>query len=110
VGKTLLLDLIGWILNRRGMPRNVHSRSDDELEKRMLGFLVEGVPAVLIDNCTVPIGGAALCAALTGEAYEGRRLGETQMVDRAIRFVEFWTGNNLQVSDDMERRVIPCAL
>ena len=49
----------------------------------------------------------ALSSALVGILLCGLGLAGA---DRAIRFVEFWTGNNLQVSDDMERRVIPCAL
>ncbi|MCB1776813.1 MAG: hypothetical protein KDI50_05190 [Candidatus Competibacteraceae bacterium] len=108
--KTLLADIAALVAT--GRPGTVFELGNDvdEVEKRMLSVLLAGDSVVNLDNLEVPLAGATLCKALSGETITGRLLGfnKTATVPTAALFLA--TGNNTQVIGDMTRRVVVCNL
>ena len=108
-GKTLLCDGISLIVT--GQPVRTMSlvRGEEEREKRVTATLLDGAPIILLDNVTT-LGGETLAAVLTSEIWQGRKLGKSEM--RTLRNNATWlaTGNNVEVCDDLPRRVIPIRL
>jgi hypothetical protein len=84
----------------------------EELRKRITAILLQGQPAVFFDN--VPVGtkldSGSLAAALTSPRWRDRELGASRMIDVPIRNVWVVTGNNLQATDEIQRRIIPIRL
>lgn len=111
IGKTLIFDVASALALGHVVPRQSQgSRKDEEEErKRLLANGLAGRPLVLIDNVTRPFGSSALDAALTGQLYEGRVLGES-LVAAVVSPVYAVTGNNLQFAGDTIRRVLPIEL
>jgi hypothetical protein len=68
------------------------------------------MPDVLFDNATLPLRSGALCAALTSSTYRDRRLGTSDDIHVLSRMVWSFTGNNLQVKEDLQRRFVWCRL
>lgn len=108
--KTLLADIPALVAT--GQPAIIFElgADADEVEKRMLSVLLAGDSVINLDNLEVPLAGATLCKALSGETITGRLLGfnKTATVPTAALFLA--TGNNVQVIGDMTRRVVVCNL
>ena len=83
--------------------------SDDELEKRVTACLVTGHSLILLDNVT-SLRSRVLSAALTSREWVGRILGRSRMVRVSNDATWVATGNNLSLSDEMLRRVVPIRL
>lgn len=80
-------------------------RSEDEIRKRITALLLAGHPLIALDNVH-QLHSAALCAVLTSRVWEDRILGRSQMV--RLRNSTTWmaTGNNVELSAEMARRVV----
>ena len=80
-------------------------RSEDEVRKRITALLLAGHPLIALDNVH-QLHSAALCAVLTSRVWEDRILGRSQMV--RLRNSTTWmaTGNNVELSAEMARRVV----
>ena len=104
-GKGLLADLIGIVTN--GVPPSVMSppENEDELEKRITATLLGGSTLILLDNVK-SLHSAPLCAVLTTTRWQGRLLGKSQMVHAPNNATWLATGNNVSLSDEMNRRVV----
>ena len=80
-------------------------RSEDEARKRITALLLAGHPLIALDNVH-QLNSTALCAVLTSRVWEDRILGRSQMV--RLRNSTTWmaTGNNVELSAEMARRVV----
>lgn len=109
-GKSLLADIIAMIATGRVGQAMPQGKDEDEERKRLLAILKEGDPVAVIDNVERPLGGGALCAALTQEVYRDRILGSTRTVSFPTCVTWIATGNNLVVEGDLTTRVLICRL
>ncbi|MHB1256098.1 MAG: hypothetical protein ACYCXI_07745 [Dethiobacteraceae bacterium] len=81
----------------------------DEVEKRITSLLLGGRSHIQLDNVRT-LRSAHLEAALTTILWNGRRLGKSEMVYIPNRATWLATGNNVEMSDEMARRIIPIRL
>jgi putative DNA primase/helicase len=105
-GKSYVADLASAIAT--GWPCAVQAQGGDEEEgeKRIAATLIAGHPILSIDNCTKPLGGAALCQLIERPMVEVRVLGKSKMLRAEPRVTVFATGNNLVITEDLTRRSI----
>ena len=109
-GKSLLADTIALIGTGRLAARWSHTNDELEEEKRLLAMAMDGDALVCIDNVNTLFGSSVLAKTLTAESIKGRILGTSKTVEISMQTVFLCTGNNLQYSIDMARRVVPIAL
>ena len=109
-GKTLLSQTIGLIVLGSAPPVMTLVSTGDEIDKRITASLLEGDVIVVVDNISTRLASDKLAAVLTTRRYRGRRLGASEMltVDNDATWVA--TGNNVEVSDEMARRIMPIRL
>ena len=105
-GKGLLAELVGLIAQGRAVEVMAMPPGEEEVEKRITSFLLAGYPMALLDNVT-QLRSASLSAVLTATTWRGRRLGKSEMVDAPNAVTWMATGNNVTLSDEMVRRVVP---
>lgn len=105
-GKTKLNEMAGIIATGAPPSHATHSRSPEEMEKRLVSILRCGDPVINLDNVEHPLEGDFLCAMLTADTVQGRILGESEMVRLDTRALMLATGNNLRLRGDMVRRAV----
>ena len=108
--KTLLMDVPALVATGRPATIFELGADADEVEKRMLSVLLAGDSVINLDNLEVPLAGATLCKALSGETITGRLLGFNKVATVPTAALFLATGNNAQVTGDMTRRVVVCNL
>lgn len=108
-GKGLLSEAVSLITLGYPAPVMSQPKDGDELEKRITTVLLEGRPFVFLDNVT-QLKSPHLAAALTAEIWQGRVLGKSELVSVPNRAVWLATGNNIDISDEFARRIIPIRL
>lgn len=104
-GKTLLANLACLLSDGSAARTMAMPRSDEELEKRITALLMAGHGAVLIDNIDRKLEGGSMAAALTTTSWRGRVLGKSEMLDIPNNATWLATGNNVDVSDEVARRI-----
>ena len=85
-------------------------RTEEETEKRLGGALLKGSPIISIDNLNGELGGDALCQLIERQIVSVRALGSSKMHIIENRATVYATGNNIQPTGDVIRRVIMCSL
>lgn len=108
-GKGLLSEVMNLIPLGIYAPTMAQARDSDEQEKRITSVLLEGRQIVFLDNVT-RLGSEPLHIVLTSEVWQGRILGKSETVTMPNRAVWLASGNNVELSDEMTRRVIPIRL
>jgi hypothetical protein len=108
-GKGLLADVAVTTSTGRGAAVMSLNKDGDEVEKRITALLLAGHSHIQLDNVRVPRS-PHLEAALTAETWNGRRLGRSEMLYLPNRATWLATGNNVEMSDEMARRIIPIRL
>ncbi len=109
-GAGLLTNVILWPALGRESPKMTEASDEAEWARSITAKLRNGSPIVVIDNIQKRLASAALMSAIT-EAIREDRIIRTSLVDQmTARRVWVFTGNNLQYSDEMVRRVIRCRL
>jgi hypothetical protein len=108
-GKGLLAEMVASVT--LGLPGYVMAlpRNEGEVEKRITAALLQGHPLVLLDNVT-RLDSAILSAVLTTTRWHGRRLGRSEIVEAPNMATWMATGNNVDLSDEMVRRLVPVRL
>jgi hypothetical protein len=109
-GKSKLVDIASVITTGREAGVIPQGRTEEETEKRLGSLLLEAAPIVSFDNCEAPLGGEALCQALTQPSVKVRILGRSEAPELPTQSFIAATGNNLRLVGDMTRRVLLCAL
>ena len=108
-GKGLLAEVCNLIPLGYFAPTMSQPRDSDEAEKRITSVLLEARPIVFWDNVT-RLGSDPLHAVLTSQIWQGRILGKSETVTVPNRAVWLASGNNVELSDEMTRRIIPIRL
>lgn len=109
-GKTLLSNAI---LHLTGGDVSVSAISSDgqEQAKQLTAILDEGPLAVMFDNVKGYLKDSSdFCMALTSPVYKGRLLGQSKMLKLPNRALWVLNGNNVGVSGDAVRRILPINL
>ena len=108
-GKGLLVDVISEIALGRPAGVMAQPADEDETRKRITSLLLGSHGLVLLDNVR-SLRSDALSAVLTAQYWEDRILGRNVMA--RIENTATWvaTGNNVSLSDEMTRRVVPIRL
>jgi len=109
-GKGLIISAIAQLVT--GHPASVMSQASDANEdrKRLMSLLLEGDSIICIDNIEKNFSSDALCSILTMPTFKDRLLGKSQMVSASTQATFLATGNNVTVSGDLTRRVLPCTI
>lgn len=108
-GKGLLAEVANLIPLGYFAPTMSQPKDSDETEKRITSVLLEARPIAFFDNVT-RLGSDPLHAVLTSQLWQGRILGKSETVTVPNRAVWLASGNNVELSDEMTRRVIPIRL
>lgn len=109
-GKTLLSTAL---LSLTGSDVSISAISSDgqEQAKQLTAILDEGPLAVMFDNVKGYLKDSSdFCMALTSPVYKGRLLGQSKMLKLPNRAVWVLNGNNVGVSGDAVRRILPINL
>ena len=106
-GKTLLAQLIAWIVfgckvDVSAVPR----ANDEEWNRRMHGIARKGAAYVVFDNAKGKIESSALEAALTGSGISDRTTGGGDEVSAPVVALFVFTLNQAQLSEDIVRRCL----
>jgi len=109
-GKGLIISAIAQLVT--GKPASVMSQASDSNEerKRLFAALLEGDSMICIDNIEKTFSSDALCSILTMPVFKDRLLGKSQMISVSTQATFLATGNNVTVSGDLPRRVLPCSI
>ena len=105
-GKSLLAELIGYLVNGVYPPALNKPKNDEEIRKSLLSVLMAGDSVLLIDNISYAISGDELCSIATSEYYRDRVLGQNRLVTVSTKSTIMMTGNNLVVKGDLTRRIL----
>jgi hypothetical protein len=85
--------------------------SNEEVEKRISAALLEGVPAVLLDNFNnITLRSASLDSALTERPSKVRQFRTLELVTVNTVASVFVTGNGVLLAQDTVRRFVPTEL
>ena len=109
-GKSYLVDIASAIATGQRCPVIAAGKTEEEAEKRLGAALLAGQPIVSIDNLNGELAGDALCQMVERPIVKIRPLGRSELVQIESRATVYATGNNLQPSGDMVRRVLLCSL
>jgi putative DNA primase/helicase len=109
-GKTLAAKVIFYIAIDRDAAVAVYTGDEQETRKSITATLSAGDPITLFDNVDLPLGGAALCAALTSTVWKDRILGVSRNVQVPVLTTFIATGNNVPIEADIVRRVVRCQI
>lgn len=105
-GKSRLVDAAVRIATGLDAARTAMPDDDDEMRKRITALMLEGDPAVCVDNITRAITLPSLDNVLTATTWKDRMLGVTGNVTVPARAVWWATGNNLILGGDLSRRTV----
>ncbi len=105
-GKSYLWDVVSAVAIGQRCPVTTAPKSPDELEKRLDGSLLEGIPIICIDNVSEELGSDKLCVAIERPIVDIRRLGASDKQKVENRSTIFATGNNIQLRGDVTRRAL----
>lgn len=109
-GKSLLVDLVSLIAT--GRDARAFTWSDDEAEnrKQLDAALLEGTPAINLDNVRAALGGDRLNQVLTQTAATVRVLGQSKNIEVPCGAFFTANGNNLVIEADLTRRTMLCRM
>jgi hypothetical protein len=111
MGKTFIVDLTSHIAFGRRAPVMPAIEDSKEMEKRLVGVLLNARPLICLDNMTFNLNEPLLCQMITsGDDINVRPLGKSDIKDCEWRGTFFGTGNNVVPSGDMVRRSLLCKL
>ncbi|HXD32996.1 MAG TPA: hypothetical protein VN643_17870 [Pyrinomonadaceae bacterium] len=106
-GKTLLAQCATYIAHGDDRSLVPPTDSEEEIRKRVLSLLQEGTPIVQFDNQRRKLNSGVLSAVLTAyPSWKDRKLGVSENLGLPVRNTWILTGNNLLLSDELNRRSI----
>ncbi len=109
-GKTLLGTCV-LTLTADGPPSIIPECGDnEEVRKRLLSILRQGVPGVLFDNIRGNFKSSAMEMLLTSENFSDRVLGINRLLSFRSNVLVLISGNNFQPQGDLWRRILTCRI
>lgn len=105
-GKSRLVDVAVRLALGHDAARMAIPEEDDEMRKRITALVLEGDPAICLDNITRPIVLPSLDAIITSTQWKDRMLGASSSVQAPHRATWWLTGNNIVLGGDLGRRTI----
>lgn len=109
-GGTLLCDITAVIATGMRAPRLSPYMTEEEAPKLITSVAQHGYQMVVLDTICRPFGTAALNAMLTATGWQSRVLGTSDMEHWPLLTVWWGCGNNVQLTPDTSRRVLPIRL
>lgn len=110
-GKTLGTDCVSIVATGRPAPKKTWVSNDEETEKVLAAYALQGAVIAVFDNVDTPLRGAALDKVLTAvDKVDMRVLGSSQCPSLTWRAVLMCSGNNLVVDGDTARRTLLCQI
>ena len=109
-GKSYLVDVASALETGRLCPVIAAGRTEEETEKRLGAAMLAGYPLISIDNLNGTLGGDCLCQLVERTIVSVRALGSSKLYVIESRSTVFATGNNIQPTGDIIRRVIMSSL
>lgn len=111
-GKTLIVEAVLSIVVGHDVTSQSLPTREEEIMKTLLAALLSGKPAIFFDNLEQgrKVDSPALAQVLTSLRTTGRQLTVSEMVEAENLAVWFMTGNNLKLSQELARRVVPIRL
>jgi hypothetical protein len=108
-GKGLLNDLFHIIWTNAPAPLSSLADNDEEVRKSLTSALEHMPLSITYDNVRY-INSAQLEKAITAQHWSDRVIGTGRIADVPVYTIWIATGNNVSVSGDMPRRVVPIRL
>ncbi len=105
-GKSLLAELIGYLVNGHEPAMMSQPKDENETGKKVLAAFMAGDPMFVIDNIERPIMSEVLCTIATSKTYRDRLLGQTKMITVPTAVTIIMTGNNLVIRGDLSTRML----
>lgn len=105
-GGTLLAEAISIPALGRRPTMITETTGENEWRWKLVAELNVPRPIVIIDNVEQKLGSSVLNSMLTIDSYSDRGVGGSDSITVPIRQLWIATGNNVQLSDQMVRRVI----
>ena len=107
-GKSKLVnEVFGGIVTGRDTPSMQITDREEEREKRILAMLIQGETLMHLDNLPAYIDSPALASLLTTQRFLGRLLGYSRNVSLPNNLTIVGTGNNIQASGEIAKRIVP---
>lgn len=112
VGKTTLLNAIGFIAEGAAPAIAPWPDNDDELRKQLTALCLTGRSAIIFDNVRngAVVDSPTLARFLTAEAFADRVLGKSETVNISTAVFISLTGNNPILAGDMPSRILAIRL
>jgi hypothetical protein len=110
-GKTKLAEeVFGGVILGRQTPAMQITERDEERDKRIIGLLLQGESIVHLDNLPPFVDSGTLSSLVTATTYAGRLLGGNRMVNLPNNLTMVASGNNVQATGEIVKRVVPIVL
>jgi hypothetical protein len=109
-GKSYLFDVAAAVASGEQWPVIFAGSGAEELEKKVNGLLIHGIPLFSVDNLNIPLQGDVFCQASERPLLMLRRLKESDPIKTTNTALIGATGNNLTIHDDLNRRVVMASL
>ena len=107
-GKSKLVnEVFGGVITGRDTPSMQITDREEEREKRILAMLLQGETLMHLDNLPAYIDSPALSSLLTTRFFIGRLLGYSRNISLPNDLTIVGTGNNIQVSGEIAKRIVP---
>jgi hypothetical protein len=107
-GKSKLVnEVMGLIITGRDTPSMQITEREEEREKRILAMLLQGETLMHLDNLPPYVDSPALASLLTTKNFLGRVLGFSRNVSLPNNLTIVGTGNNMQASGEIAKRIVP---
>jgi putative DNA primase/helicase len=104
-GGTLLAQVISVPTLGRTPTMITETNNENEWRWKLVAELKNGRPILIIDNVEQKLGSAVLASMLTVDSYSDRGVGSSDSITLPIKQLWIANGNNVQLSDQMPRRV-----
>ena len=110
-GKTKLAEQVaGGIYLGEETPSMQWSTNEDERDKRILSILKQGDTLLHVDNVAHYVDSPSLASLVTSKYYQGRLLGQSQMMRIENTLTVIATANNPRATGEIVRRAVPITL
>jgi hypothetical protein len=105
-GASLLTDAFSTLVTGQVTPALAMPTSKEEMSKTLTSVLSNGQNIVFFDNINHSVDSGELASAMTSPTYQARILGKTQTIEVDVRCAWVFTGNNVELSPELVRRLV----